>query len=128
VTDLGRFHYGLGTVGVGIVLLLLALIYMGQVFWVLQETRAELGNPLPDYTPDGRVHVDLRHLRIYDFFVTREAWLLGHLWLLWVCVVQVARRPLRRVAVVRGLAAATLGVLAITWVMRLWVGRMGPSV
>jgi hypothetical protein len=126
--DLGRYHYGLGTVIVGLVLLALASIYMGQVFWALQDTRAALADRLPAYTPDGRMQFDLRHFRIYDFFVTREAWALGHLWLLWVLVVQVARRPVQRVKAVRRLAIAVTGVLAISWGMALWVERLGASV
>ena len=70
---------------------------------------------------------DLR-MANYDFFLTSHAWLLGHVWLLWVVVLHFARRPQRRVRLVRGLGAAFVAVASVTWAMVLWLARQGTSV
>jgi hypothetical protein len=81
----GESHYGRGSVAVGCVLFAFAAIYMGQVIWVLQEVRQVVAESAQWSAPDGRMRpADLLHFRIYDFFLTREAWAASHLWLLWV--------------------------------------------
>jgi hypothetical protein len=121
-------HYGVGTVVVGAVLLLLASVYCGQVGYVVQHTRYLLAHPLPEYTPDGGRQLDLRTMANYDFFFTSHAWLLGHVWLLWVVVLHFARPPRERVRLVRGLGIALVTVVGATWVMVLWLARQGTSV
>jgi hypothetical protein len=121
-------HYGAGTAILGVVVWLLALVYAVQVAGVLHHTRYLLAHPLPMYTPDGAMQFDVRTVANYDFFVTSHAWLLGHAWLLWVIVVQFARRPKKRVRFVRGLGVAFVLVASVTWVMVLWLAKQGTSV
>jgi hypothetical protein len=121
-------HYGVGTVIVGVLLSLLALVYALQVAGVVHHTRYLLAHPLPEYAPNGAMQFDLRTVANYDFFVTSHAWLLGHVWLLWVVVLHFARRPQKRVRLVRALGVALIVVASITWAMVLWLGKQGTSV
>jgi hypothetical protein len=121
-------HYGFGTVIVGVLLSLLALVYAAQVAGVVHHTRFLLAHPLPEFGPNGAMQFDLRTVANYDFFVTSPAWLLGHVWLLWVVVLHFARRPEKRVRLVRGLAVAFVAVASITWAMVLWLAKQGTSV
>ncbi len=121
-------HYGRGTVAVGVLLLTLALIYMVQVAGVARHTQDVLANPLPEQAPNGGRQFDLRTMAIYDFFFTSQAWALAHVWLLWVVVLRLVRRPEQRERIVAALAAALFAVVAITWGMALWLGSHGTSV
>ncbi len=121
-------HYGVGTVIVGVLLSLLALVYALQVAGVMHHTRYLLAHRLPEYAPNGAMQFDLRTVANYDFFVTSHAWLLGHVWLLWVVVLHFARRPQKRVRLVRALGVAFTVVASITWAMVLWLGKQGTSV
>jgi hypothetical protein len=121
-------HYGLGTVIVGVILSLLALIYAVQVAGVVHHTRFLLAHPLPEFASNGAMQFDVRTVANYDFFFTSHAWLLGHVWLLWLVVLHFARRPKRRVRLVRGLGLAFVAVASLTWVMVLWLARQGTSV
>jgi hypothetical protein len=121
-------HYGLGTVVVGVLLLLLALLYSVEVAGVVRHTQHLLAHPLPEYSAGGARQFDLRTLANYDFFITAPAWLLGHVWLGWVVVLHFARRPKKRVRLVRGLGIAFVVVSGVTWFMVLWLARLGTSV
>jgi hypothetical protein len=121
-------HYGVGTVVVGALLSLLALVYACQVAGVVHHTRYLLAHPLPEYAPNGAMQFDVRTVANYAFFVTSHAWLLGHVWLLWVVVLHFARRPKTRVRLVRVLGVAFLAVASVTWVMVLWLANQGTSV
>jgi hypothetical protein len=101
-------------------LLFLALIYMGQVAGVARETLAILAKPKSQQAQFSHT--------TYDFFVTREAWILAHLWLLWIAVLQLVRHPKQRGRIVGAVAAALLAVLAATWSIAAWLGRHGAFV
>jgi hypothetical protein len=66
----------------GVLLLVGGAIFVYQVFAVATET-----SPLPPdavkAVPGGGVSIDLRRSATYDFFFTREAFLLLHLWVVW---------------------------------------------
>jgi hypothetical protein len=121
-------HYGLGTVVVGVLLHFLALLYSVEVAGVVRHTRYVLAHPLPEYSADGGRQLDLRTMAHYDFFITAHAWLLGHVWLVWVVMLHFARRPKSRLRLVRGLAMAFVAVAGVTWLMVLWLAGLGTSV
>jgi hypothetical protein len=121
-------HYGRGTIAVGVLLLGLALIYMVQVGGVARHTLHILANPLATRASDGQYQFDLRTWAIHHFYFTSQAWVLAHLWLLWVVVLRLVRRPTQRGRIVAALAAAVLATLAATWSMVVWLANHGTSV
>jgi multisubunit Na+/H+ antiporter MnhF subunit len=67
-------------------------------------------------------------MAIHDFFFTSQAWALAHLWLVWVAVLRLVRRPERRKRIVAALAASIFTVVVVTWSMVLWLGGRGTLV
>ena len=121
-------HYGRGTVAAGALLLGLCLVYMVEVAGVLQHARALIAEGWTSAAgPDGSAYYyQLRRVSGSRFFVTQEAWMIAHLWLLWVLIVRALGDPAHRARVVGWLGSAVAVIVAATWVMRAWIAAHGP--
>jgi len=112
--------------GLGVVLVLLATIFLFQIVGVAAEVR---GLPLPGMTPlpDGGISMDLRRFSVHHFYFTREAFILLHVWLIWA-VVRLARAVRVTSTSDRVLAGASVLVLSAGHLVGVWLARQGTSV
>jgi hypothetical protein len=112
--------------GFGFVLLVGAAIFVYQVLGVARETSALPPSELKAL-PGGGVSIDLRRLAIYDFFFTREAFVLLHVWIVWAIVrLRKSRRSAKLVD--RLMVSVAIVTIGVGHAIVIWVAHQGPSV
>jgi hypothetical protein len=110
---------------VGIVLFILALIFVVQVWSVAREV-AERPN-LTMRSPGGGMQFDLGNLAIHEFFFTTQGFVLFHVWLIWATVKFVrSRGPFGRSLVAFG--GLGLVTVLVGHACALWLASKGTHV
>ena len=110
----------------GAILLGLCLVYMVEVAAVLQHARALVSEGWTSGVGnDGSAYYKLRRISEYRFLVTQEAWIIAHLWLVWVLIVRAFDNPAHHTRVVGWLASALAVIVAASWAIRAWIAAYG---